>query len=34
VRLLRLGGVGHFAVIDPLSAVWPAILDELRTLSR
>ena len=34
VRLLRLGGVGHFAVIDPLSAVWSAILDEVGGLSR
>jgi acetyl esterase/lipase len=34
VRLVRLTGVGHFAPIDPLSAVWPTILDELRTLSR
>lgn len=34
VRLVRLIGVGHFAVIDPLSTVWPAIIDELRGLSR
>lgn len=34
VQLVRLAGVGHFAVIDPLSAVWPTILDELRKLSR
>jgi len=34
VRLIRLAGVGHFAVIDPLSDVWPTILDELRKLSR
>jgi acetyl esterase/lipase len=34
VRLVRLTGVGHFAVIDPLSAVWSAIIDELRGLSR
>jgi acetyl esterase/lipase len=33
VRIVRLPGVGHFAVIDPLSAVWPAILNELRVLS-
>ena len=33
VRLVRLTGVGHFAVIDPLSAVWPTILDELRKLA-
>jgi hypothetical protein len=29
VRLVRLTGVGHFAPIDPLSASWPAVLDEL-----
>ena len=34
VRIVRLSGVGHFAVIDPLSEVWPTILDELRRLSR
>ena len=34
VRLVRLGGVGHFAVIDPLSAVWPTILEELHGLVR
>ena len=34
VRLVRLGGVGHFAVIDPLSPVWPTILEELRGLAR
>jgi acetyl esterase/lipase len=33
VRLVRLNRVGHFAVIDPLSAVWATILDELRGLS-
>jgi acetyl esterase/lipase len=33
VRLVRLAGVGHFAVIDPLSAVWPAIVSEIRELS-
>jgi acetyl esterase/lipase len=33
VRLVRLIGVGHFAPIDPLSAVWPTIVDELRILS-
>ena len=34
VQFVRLDGVGHFAVIDPLSAAWPTILDELRALSR
>jgi acetyl esterase/lipase len=33
VRVVRLIGVGHFAPIDPLSTVWPAILDELRKLA-
>jgi acetyl esterase/lipase len=33
VRLVRLIGVGHFAPIDPLSTIWPAILEELRRLS-
>ena len=34
VRIVRLIGVGHFAPIDPLSAVWPTILEELSELSR
>jgi len=34
VRLVRLTGVGHFAPIDPLSASWPAVLDELRGFER
>ena len=34
VRVVRLGGVGHFAPIDPLSASWDAVLEELRRLSR
>ncbi|MEJ0035113.1 MAG: alpha/beta hydrolase [Gammaproteobacteria bacterium] len=34
VRLVRLTGVGHFAPIDPLSAVWPTILRELLKMSR
>jgi acetyl esterase/lipase len=34
VRLVRLVSVGHFAVIDPLSAVWPTVIGELRRLSR
>jgi len=32
VRLVRLTGVGHFAIIDPLSAVWPTVMDELGKL--
>lgn len=31
-RLVRLPGQGHFAVIDPRSAAWPAILEELGKL--
>jgi acetyl esterase/lipase len=34
VRMVRLLGVGHFAPIDPLSAIWPTILEELNRLSR
>lgn len=34
VHLVRLAGVGHFAVIDPLSAVWSTVLDELGKLAR
>jgi pimeloyl-ACP methyl ester carboxylesterase len=30
--LVELAGVEHFAVIDPLSAAWPAVLDALRTV--
>lgn len=33
VRLVRLGGCGHFALIDPLSAQWPGIVSELERLS-
>lgn len=33
VRLVRLSGVGHFAVIDPLSDVWPAVLNQLHALA-
>jgi acetyl esterase/lipase len=32
--LVELAGVEHFAVIDPLSHAWPAVLDALRTLAR
>jgi acetyl esterase/lipase len=32
-RLVRLANVGHFALIDPLSAAWSAVLDELRRLA-
>lgn len=31
VSLMRLPGVGHFELIDPLSAVWPAVLAEFRS---
>jgi pimeloyl-ACP methyl ester carboxylesterase len=31
--LVELPGVEHFAVIDPLSAAWPAVLDALRTVT-
>jgi pimeloyl-ACP methyl ester carboxylesterase len=34
VRLVRLRDVGHFAPIDPLSASWPTVIEELRTLAR
>jgi hypothetical protein len=34
VDLLDLAGVEHFAVIDPLSSAWPAVLDGLRALAR
>jgi dipeptidyl aminopeptidase/acylaminoacyl peptidase len=30
--LVELPGVEHFALIDPLSAAWPAVLDSLRSL--
>jgi len=29
VELRELPGIGHFAVIDPLSTVWPTVLDAL-----
>ncbi len=32
-RLVRLPNVGHFAVIDPASSIWPVIVAELRALS-
>jgi acetyl esterase/lipase len=32
-RLVRLDSCGHFAVIDPLSAAWPRVIDELNRLS-
>jgi acetyl esterase/lipase len=31
-RLVRLPSVGHFAVIDPASEIWPVIVAELRAL--
>jgi acetyl esterase/lipase len=33
VRLLKLRGAGHFAVIDPLSDVWPIVTGELERLA-
>jgi acetyl esterase/lipase len=30
VRLVRQVGAGHFALIDPLSRAWPAVVRELR----
>jgi acetyl esterase/lipase len=33
VRLVRQVGAGHFAVIDPLSRAWPAVVRELRRLA-
>jgi acetyl esterase/lipase len=32
VRLVELDGADHFAVIDPLDAVWPTVVDNLGTL--
>ena len=32
VHLIRLAGVGHFAVIDPLSTSWPMVMRELGAL--
>lgn len=32
-RLVALPGMGHFEVIDPLSAAWPAVMAELATLA-
>lgn len=32
-RLVAVPGAAHFAVIDPLSAAWPAVLAELSNLS-
>jgi acetyl esterase/lipase len=32
VRLIELPGTDHFALIDPQSAVWPQIVDALRSL--
>jgi acetyl esterase/lipase len=33
VRFVRLPGTGHFAVIDPLSKVWPTVVGELERLT-
>jgi acetyl esterase/lipase len=32
VRLVKLRGAGHFALIDPLSEPWPAVVAELERL--
>ena len=32
-RLVALPGIGHFEVIDPLSAAWPTVMAELATLA-
>jgi acetyl esterase/lipase len=33
-RLVRLPGIGHFAVIDPLSAAWPTVVQELQAITK
>ncbi len=33
VRLAELAGGGHFDVIDPLSAAWPAVLGSFRSVA-
>jgi acetyl esterase/lipase len=33
IRLVRLEACGHFALIDPLSPAWPAVVRELERLS-
>ncbi len=32
-RLIEVAGDGHFGVIDPLSATWPTVVDELERLA-
>ena len=32
-RLVRVGGAGHFALIDPFTSAWPVVLQELGALS-
>jgi pimeloyl-ACP methyl ester carboxylesterase len=32
-RLVELPGADHFALIDPSSAVWPLVVDALRSLA-
>lgn len=34
VRLVRVRGAGHFAVIDPLSDAWPIVVGELERLAK
>src|SRR5207253_517472 len=31
-RILELPGIDHFALIDPSSAIWPAVIREVTTL--
>lgn len=31
-RLVAVPGAGHFALIDPLSEAWPAVVDEIRSV--
>jgi acetyl esterase/lipase len=33
-RLVKLRGIGHFAVIDPLTPVWTVVLEQLDDLAR
>ena len=32
VKLVRVHGAGHFAVIDPLSRAWPRVIEQLEAL--
>jgi alpha-beta hydrolase superfamily lysophospholipase len=33
-ELRALAGIGHFALIDPLSAAWPEVVGAIRDLAR